>query len=90
VVYLDDIIEYATNTHNLDSGYTTGDNGGTTGGTTGGTDTLLALMTGQSANGNTTPGEICKVLAAKQGSSTAIKGQTAKVKKIQQLQQHSP
>jgi hypothetical protein len=74
VVNLDDIIEYAANTHTLDSGYTTGDDGGTTGGN----DTLLAHMSGRSASGTTTPGVIRKVLAAKQGASTS-KGKTVKV-----------
>jgi hypothetical protein len=54
VVNLDDIIEYAANTHTLQSGYTTGDDGGTTDGN----DTLLAHMTGRSASGTTTPGDI--------------------------------
>jgi hypothetical protein len=44
VVNLDDIIEYAANTHTLDSGYTSRDNGTTTGGN----GTLIAHMAGRS------------------------------------------
>jgi hypothetical protein len=68
VVNLVEIIQYATNTRTLDSIYTTGDNCGTTVGN----GTLLAHMAGRSASGTTTcPGDICKVLAAKQGASTS-------------------
>jgi hypothetical protein len=46
--------------------------------THGGNDTLLAHMAGRSASGTTTPGDIRKVLAAKQGASTS-KRKPAKV-----------
>jgi hypothetical protein len=62
-----------------DSGYTAGENGGNFVGN----DTLLAHMEGHSASG-TTPGDICKVLAAKQGSRTECK--IIRLMKIKQLQ----